>query len=639
LTTSVFYYILNTQYNANISQYYAIYLPVRLNKPQEYRNMPIPTRQQQILNVLKKFGSVSVVELTQELGVSPNTIRSDLDNLAEQGFITRTHGGATLLRPGLPPQLWPQHSPIPTRVDDVVSYTLSWIQDGDTLFIDSSPFCIRLVERMAGFHNLRVITTSLPAAFILSQESTNTVVIAGGEFDFDRLSTGGGRALAAIREFHADKAFLSCSGVSLQSGITDQTSESAEIRRAMKEAADSVFVLVESERVGKAGLFPIGSLDEARRIITDQEIDSSAVQMLADAGARLSVCWEGGHQTYRRKFSLGRTARIGFANLSHGVDFANKVMVGIQQAARQVDGLELLIADNQTNPETAVRNAKEFISQDIDLLVEYEGTGLAIRPIRSMMREADVPVIAIDIPIMGATHLGSDHDAAGACAGEAVGKWIRQNWGGQVDLILWLTSEGGATITSSSGFRFENWQHGQTLSESLSPAARFASALDTLQKHLTIPEQAVQPKIQQLILPGGWTTSYDAVRLHFKEFSHLLPEIPADKQVAVLCLVGETALGFAQAVRSVGRCHQFVVAAFGDINPAILEELANPGSCLLGVVNLHPDRYGEKVISTAVKLLKGEPVPPAVFIEHEFISREEVHDHEKENRQPALSTL
>jgi ribose transport system substrate-binding protein len=95
-------------------------------------------------------------------------------------------------------------------------------------------------------------------------------------------------------------------------------------------------------------------------------------------------------------------------------------------------------------------------------------------------------------------------------------------------------------------------------------------------------------------------------------------------RTAVLCLVCETAVGFVQAVRSTGRCREFAVTAFGDTSPTVRKELERPQTCLLGVVDLHPERYGEKIIDTAIKLLKGEAVAPAVFVEHEFVSHEEV---------------
>ena len=151
--------------------------------------MPLSARQQQILDLLKKFGSVSVAELAEKLAVSPNTARSDLDALAKEGLLERTHGGATLPKPVLPPQLWPQGETLSPGAAHIVDYALTWIKDGDSLILDGSPLCLLLAEGMADFRNLRVITTSLPVAYLLTQEPTNRVVIAGGEFNREHLST------------------------------------------------------------------------------------------------------------------------------------------------------------------------------------------------------------------------------------------------------------------------------------------------------------------------------------------------------------------------------------------------------------------------------------------------------------------
>ena len=78
----------------------------------------------------------------------------------------------------------------------------------------------------------------------------------------------------AIQDLRADKAFLSCTGVSIHSGLTEVSTGSAAIKRRMKNAADSVFVLVEADRIGKIHLFPVAELREPRRIVTDERVES-----------------------------------------------------------------------------------------------------------------------------------------------------------------------------------------------------------------------------------------------------------------------------------------------------------------------------------------------------------------------------
>jgi DeoR family fructose operon transcriptional repressor len=415
-------------------------------------------RQQKIFSLLEEQGSATVTELAAAFDVSENTIRNDLDVLAEQDLVERTHGGAMLPQFQLPPQLRPQGAIPSPRATHMISYASLWIENGDSLILGDSHLCVMLAERMAHLKNLRVITTSMAVAYTLAQESSNSVVLAGGELDPATLSTRGSMTETAIRNFKADKAFFSCTGVSAQNGLTDFSTENASIRRQMKDVANSVYILVESDRVGKIDLFPIGNLSEARRIITDDGLTHEEAQNLADHGdANVTICWEGGHQTHRQHTVTGRTKRVGFANLSDKVWFSQAVRESFVTAARQTPGLELIVVDNENRIDKTVANAKYFLEQDIDLLIEYDGTGSASRPIRRLMRQAEVPVIAVDIPMMAATHFGCDHDAVGVSAGTALLQWIEAQWNGQVDIVLLLNNEGGGTMHDNGNLRIEDW--------------------------------------------------------------------------------------------------------------------------------------------------------------------------------------
>lgn len=578
-------------------------------------------RQRKILEHLEQAETASVTELADMLDVSENTIRNDLDALASENLLTRTHGGATLFKDKIPHNLRPSGATSTPYTSPIIKYALSWVNDGDSLILSDDPLCVLLAEELLCCRNLRVITPSLAIAYILAQEPTNRVVIAGGEFDFDSLSTCGAMVENAIRSFHADKAFFSVSGLTAQNALTEASSETAQIKSQIIGSVDSPFILVDSDRVGKADLFPLGKLSDARRIVTDTRLDPSEAHTLATAGGRVTVCWEGGHQTYRSILTAGRRVKIGFANLSHQVWFASMVLDGLKSAIKKAEGMELLVVDNQTNAEIALENAQDLLAEDIDLLVEYEGTGEATRPIRMMAREADVPMIAVDIPILGATHIGSEHDAAGMTAGGVLGHWVSENWDGEAEKVLWINSVGGATVDGIGqvSYRYGDWHRDMNLIESISPISRFSSALETLQKYMVS-----KPKAQQLLLPGGWRSSDEAVRLHKEQISNFLAVLQESERVIVLSLVCESALGFAQVVREAGRNRQFILVAFGDTSPAVRAELARPDTCFLGVVDLHPELYGECIISTATGLLKGEAVPPAVFVKHSFLSAKEV---------------
>jgi len=578
----------------------------------------VQQRRQWILKELEQQETVSVAELADALGVSDNTIRNDLDALAEEGLIVRTHGGATLPGFMLPSQLRPKASRPSSRGHYIVDCAASWVEEGDSLILGDSPMCVMLAERLSQLRRLRVITTSIPVAYTLLQEPTNTVVLAGGEVDREALATQGSMAETAIRNFRANKAFFSCTGVSGQNGLTDRSTESAAIKRKMKEAAESVFVLVESDRMGKIDLFPIGDLSEARRIFTDAGLSHEQAQLLAEEGeGQVTLCWEGGHQTHRRRTSDRQFMRVGFANLSDGIWFSRAVRQSVEQAAEQMSDMELLVTDNQNKMEMAVRNAEALLKEGIDLLIEYDGSGLATRPVRRLTRLAEVPVIAIDIPMVAAIHFGCDHDAAGVTAGQELARWVQAHWGGQLDVLLLVTNMGGGTMQADNGVRLERWT-GEGYLSGLTPSTRLNAALEALQLQLRIPE------VRKLELAGDWTTSEEAVARVQADLNGVLASISADQRVGAVCLVPEDALGFAQATRNAGRCDQFAVVSFGSDSPAILKELARPDTCLIGVVDLHPELYGPGLLRTARDLLRGKAVPPAVFVEHTYLSQEAV---------------
>ena len=616
LTTSQIYTTMKTKQITTFHKYFTIHSRKVTHKGGVMR----PTRRQQdIFSLLEEKNSASVSELASRFSVSENTIRNDLDALAEQGLVERTHGGVMLPQFQLPPQLRPHGSNLNPSAIHIVRYATAWIENGDSLILGDSQLCVLLAECMHHLKNLRVITTSMAAAYTLAQEPTNSVVLAGGELDPATLSTHGSMAETAIRNFKADKAFFSCTGVSAENGLTDYSTENALIRRCMKDAANSVYVLVESNRVGKIDLFPIGELTEARRIVTDDTLTHVSAQSLANqANARVTICWEDGHQTHRPAAATGLTLRVGFANLSDKQWFPQAVLQSVITAAEQTPEIELLVSDNENRIDKTIDNAKAFLEQDIDLLIEYDGTGRASRQIRRLMRHAEVPVIGVDIPMLAATHFGSDHDAAGVSAGNALLTWVQENWEGHVDTVLLLNNEGGGTMLDNGNVRIEDWPQEEYLGM-LSPATRLHAALEVLTEGL--PAIA---EVHRLNLPGDWQTSEDAIATQEALLTEVLVEIPLRNRVAAISLVFEDALGFAQAVRKAGRCSDFVITSFGHDCSAIRTELSRPDTCLIGIVNLHPESYGPGLVKTAVQLLKGEAVPPAVFVEHDFLSKQDI---------------
>ncbi|MBI1878061.1 MAG: substrate-binding domain-containing protein, partial [Chloroflexi bacterium] len=130
--------------------------------------------------------------------------------------------------------------------------------------------------------------------------------------------------------------------------------------------------------------------------------------------------------------------KIGFANLTEDIVFTQLVREGIERNVQAAGNVELVLADNKLDGATALANADNFLTQGVDGVIEFQTDEKFGNVIMDKFRAAGVPVIAIDIPMPGATFFGADNYKAGRLAGEAAAEWVKENWDGQVDAILML---------------------------------------------------------------------------------------------------------------------------------------------------------------------------------------------------------
>jgi ribose transport system substrate-binding protein len=127
--------------------------------------------------------------------------------------------------------------------------------------------------------------------------------------------------------------------------------------------------------------------------------------------------------------------RIGYAAQGQDSSFPREVHEGLVRAAER-ERVELIVVDNRYQPKVAVRNAELLIREGVHLVIEFQ-TDEAVAPvIASKYFEANIPMIAIDIPHPGATYFGANNYEAGLLAGRYLGKWAKQQWSGRVDEVL-----------------------------------------------------------------------------------------------------------------------------------------------------------------------------------------------------------
>src|SRR5437773_3169276 len=117
--------------------------------------------------------------------------------------------------------------------------------------------------------------------------------------------------------------------------------------------------------------------------------------------------------------------------------FSEGVRESLQAAANSA-GVDLLVLDNHYDAQIAVRNAEEFVRQQVDLVIEFQIDQRIAPAIADKIAAAGIPMIAIDIPHPHATYFGVDNYRVGYETGEMLARYAVQQWEGKASWILGL---------------------------------------------------------------------------------------------------------------------------------------------------------------------------------------------------------
>ena len=296
-------------------------------------------------------------------------------------------------------------------------------------------------------------------------------------------------------------------------------------------------------------------------------------------------------KTKKFKHCLGyRAYRIGYAQLSSDQPFVQKVTQGLMQAAEK-SRVELLVADNRDSPDEALKNAAWLIAQKVDFVIEYEFHYRVGPVLANMFHKAGIPIMAIDIPIPSAIYFGANNYAVGSAGGEALAQFAHHHWRGRVDRILLLEMPEAGPV----------------------PHSRVLGTLDGIRSVLpSLPEKCVLHSNGKGTEAGG----YRATR-------RVIHSLGSHERLLIAAANDNCARGAVRAIHEADREPYTAIMAQGwGPDQALEAELGKAGSPLIGSVAYFPERYGGRILPIILQCLNGQPVPPALYVEHKLILRE-----------------
>jgi ribose transport system substrate-binding protein len=300
-----------------------------------------------------------------------------------------------------------------------------------------------------------------------------------------------------------------------------------------------------------------------------------------------------GENMYRLATEVRRRPRyrIGYASQGQHTSFPREVLLGLQRAAER-EQVELIVLDNRYQAKAALRNADQFIREQVDLVIEFQSDEAVAPAIASKYLQANIPFIAVDIPHPGATYFGANNYEAGLIGGQRLGRWALGMWNGNVDEILMI----------------------QLLRAGPIPQSRVRGMIEGIYQVLRLPDSCPTVLIDG---DGQFQTALERVRRHLRE--------SRAKRYLVGAANDPSALGALRAFEECGRKADCALVGH-NAEPEARSEMRTPNTRLIGSVAFFPEKYGDGLMRLALSILVGKPVPPAVLIKHRLITPENV-DH------------
>lgn len=320
------------------------------------------------------------------------------------------------------------------------------------------------------------------------------------------------------------------------------------------------------------------------------------------SGELVEVIGKGAYRSLTKPHS-SRTVRLGFAAQTDS-EFSREVTASLQGAAAR-EHVHLITVNNRYSPKTALRNADLLIRERVDLVLEFQTYERVAPIIASKFLEANIPVIAIEIPHPGTIYFGANNYQAGLIGGRALGRWAKEHWDGAVDTIMMLELPIAGSL----------------------PQLRISGMLAGLREELRridrIPVLRFDGK-------GGFERNLELMRKHLRRNK--------PKRTLVGAINDMAALGALRAFEEAGASELCAVMGQNGIRES-RSELRRPGTRLAGTVAYFPERYGDELIPLALAILQRKLIPSTVFVKHQLLTSKNVDLLYPLDRQPGALSL
>lgn len=246
-------------------------------------------RHQEIIDLVKTQGYVSTDDLVARFNVSPQTIRRDLNELAEENKIRRHHGGATVPSSSVNTSYTTRKVMQLAEKDRIAQAMVKHIPDGATLFIDIGTTPEAVARALLDHADLRIVTNNLNVAGILTGKDDFRVILAGGEVRNRDGGIVGEATLDFISQFRLDFGIIGISGIDLDGSLLDFDYHEVRVKQAIIENSRCVMLGVDHTKFGRNAMVNLGDISQIDMLFTNKKPPEPLAKRMAELDTHLEI--------------------------------------------------------------------------------------------------------------------------------------------------------------------------------------------------------------------------------------------------------------------------------------------------------------------------------------------------------------
>ena len=243
-------------------------------------------RQLRILEVLRAEGKLVATDLSSALGVSEDTVRRDLRELAEAGKLQRVHGGA-LPRSEVSGTHEVRRRQASAGKMAVARAAVGLVENGQVIVVDGGTTALEVVRLLPPDLEATVVTHSPTTAAALAEHPTVEVVVIGGTLYKDNILAVGAETVGAYSRVNADLCLQGIWSIHPEVGVSHPYFEEARVKRAMIESADRVVALASAEKLGAASSFVIAPASDFTHLATERTVPEEILTSFRKLGVEI----------------------------------------------------------------------------------------------------------------------------------------------------------------------------------------------------------------------------------------------------------------------------------------------------------------------------------------------------------------